>query len=256
MEIADTQDARGQLGTSLIFAESRLLFDTVPGENGEPRVPQNEDDLVGKTLRGLADRAKTEMIAESAYLILTAETMRHMKKLKDRGLQLRFLTNSLASNNHTTAFVGYRKQRGQQLDVLTELYEYRPDAKLQVDLYREFAPGQPIPHMGLHAKTVVIDREIVFVGSFNLDPRSENLNTEIGLLVNSPELGQLVATSILADMGSGSSWRIRRNDQGQTEWVTIEQGRETIEPDNEPLSSAARKFEADAAQPLTPESEL
>ena len=122
------------------------------------------------------------------------------------------LTNSLAANNHTTAFVGYRKQRKQQIGVITELYEYRPDAAAQTELFHELAPGQPVPHLGLHAKTAVYDRRTVFVGSFNLDPRSENLNTEIGLLVESPELGRAVAESILNDMSPGNAWQVRLND--------------------------------------------
>jgi putative cardiolipin synthase len=166
------------------------------------------------------------------------------------------LTNSLAANNHTTAFVGYRKQRKEMIDVLSELYEYRPDAKSQTELYHELAPGQPVPHLGLHAKTSVYDRKTVFVGSFNLDPRSENLNTEIGLLVHNPELAQAVADSILNDMGPGNAWQVRLNNKGKTEWVTVEDGEEIIEEDNEPLSSRGRKIEADLAQPLTPDSQM
>jgi putative cardiolipin synthase len=94
------------------------------------------------------------------------------------------------------------------------------------------------------------------VGSFNLDPRSENLNTEIGLLVESPELGRAVADSILNDMAPGNAWQVRLNDKGKTEWVTVKNGVETVEPDNEPLSSSSRKLEADLAQPFTPASQM
>ena len=94
------------------------------------------------------------------------------------------------------------------------------------------------------------------MGSFNLDPRSENLNTEIGILVESAELGQAVADSILNDVRPGNAWLVRLNDKGKTEWVTVENGAETIEPDKEPLSSGGRKLEADLAQPLTPGSQM
>jgi putative cardiolipin synthase len=97
---------------------------------------------------------------------------------------------------------------------------------------------------------------VVFVGSFNLDPRSENLNTEIGLLVESPELAQAVANSILNDMQAGNAWKLRLNEKGQTEWVTIEDGKETIEENSEPLSSSSRKIEADLVQPFTPDSQM
>ncbi len=254
--IGDLDRAARSLEDGLMWGRSRLLCDSVPGEDGEPDVPEDEDDQVGKSLRRVADQAKEEVIVESAYLILTSQTMEHMRNLRARGLQLRLLTNSLAANNHITAFVGYRQQRKQQIQVASELYEYRPDAFSQTRLFQQLAPEQPVPHFGLHAKTSVYDRSTVFVGSFNLDPRSMNLNTEIGFLVECPELGVAVADSILNDMAPGSSWLVRLNEQGETEWITIRDGMETIEPESEPLSSVARKLEADAAQPLTPADEM
>ena len=110
-------------------------------------------------------------------------------------------------------------------------------------------------HLGLHAKTAVFDRKTVFVGSFNLDPRSRNLNTEIGILVESPALGRAVADSILNDTAPGNAWLVRLNE-GKTEWVTVKNGKETIEPKSEPLSSRGRKLEADLAQPFTPGSQM
>ena len=254
-DIGSMAQARTRLADELMWGNSRLVFDTVPGDDGQPMVPKDQNDIVGKALQELANQATEEILAESAYLIFTDGTMDHFQKLKDRGLKVVMLTNSLAANNHTTAFVGYRKQRKKQINLLTELYEYRPDAASQTELYAELAPDQPVPHMGLHAKTAVFDRKIVFVGSFNLDPRSVNLNTEIGLVVNSPELGRVVADSILNDIAPGNAWLVRLNE-GKTEWVTIENGKETIEPENEPLSSRTRKLEADLAQPFTPSAQM
>jgi len=255
-EVGSLESAHTRLSEELMWGESRLLYDTVPGEDGEPMVPKDASNTVGEALRKMSDAATHEVIAESAYLIFTDATMAHVRKAKDRGVTVRVLTNSLAANNHTTAFVGYRKQRKEMIGLLSELYEYRPDAESQTELYQELAPGQPVPHLGLHAKTAVYDRKAVFVGSFNLDPRSENLNTEIGLLVRNDELAQAVAESILNDMGPGNAWQVRLNDKGKTEWVTVEHGEETIETHNEPLSSRSRKIEADLAQPFTPESQM
>ena len=228
----------------------------MPGENGEAEVPEEQIDTVGYVLHQAGKKATQEIIIESAYLILTDQTMRHIHSQKERGITSLALTNSLSANNHTTAFVGYRKQRKQQIGVFSELYEYRSDASAQTELYNELAPGQDVPHFGIHAKTAVFDRNVVFIGSYNLDPRSQNLNTEIGFLVTSDALGQAVANSILGDMSPGNSWQVRQNDKGQIEWVTIVNGIETIEADNEPLSSNARKMEADLVEPFTPESEM
>ena len=255
-EVGAIDQASARLEAELMWGPSRLLYDTVPGTDGEPADPKEATNFVGEELRKVSDQASDELIGESAYLIMTDATMDHLKKLKARGIRTRVLTNSLAANNHTTAFVGYRKQRKEQIRNLSELYEYRPDAVSQTELFRELAPGQPVPHLGLHAKTSVYDRKVVFVGSFNLDPRSENLNTEIGILVESPELGQEVASSILNDMGPGNAWLVRINKDGKTEWVTIANGKETIEPHTEPLSSTGRKIKADLAEPFTPESQM
>jgi putative cardiolipin synthase len=255
-EVGGIDQASARLAGELMWGPARLLFDTVPGADGEPVKSKNATNFVGEELRKVADQAREDLIVESAYLILSDPSMQHLVKLRDRGIKVMALTNSLAANNHTTAFVGYRRQRKQQIRTMSELYEYRPDATSQTELYQELAPDQPVPHLGLHAKTSVYDRKVVFVGSFNMDPRSENLNTEIGLLVESPELGQAVADSILNDMGPGNSWLVRINKDGNTEWVTIENGKEKIEPNSEPLSSNGRKIEANLVEPFTPGSEM
>ena len=255
-DVGSIEQVRTRLGPELMWGPSRILLDTVPGEGGEPKSPQNATNTVGLALQAVADETTESLIAESAYLIFTDSSMAHLRSLKERGLKVQVLTNSLAANNHTTAFVGYRKQREEQIATVTELYEYRPDAVTQTKLYQRLAPGQPVPHFGLHAKTAVYDRKTVFVGSFNLDPRSENLNTEIGFLVESVELSNAVADSILNDMGPGNAWLVRLNDAGDTEWVTVRNGEETIEPNSEPLTSNSRKLEADLVQPLTPASEM
>jgi putative cardiolipin synthase len=255
-EVGTLDQAKVRLAEEMMWGPSELIYDTVPGEDGEPADPKDATNFVGDKLREVADQATEEIIAESAYLIMTDATMTHLQKTRDRGVKVIALTNSLAANNHTTAFVGYRKQRERQIEILSELYEYRADAYSQTELYHALAPGQPVPHLGLHAKTSVYDREVVFVGSFNLDPRSENLNTEIGILVRSPQLGRVVAESILVDTGPGNAWLVRKGVSGNIEWVTVTNGKEIIEQTTEPGSSAGRKIEADLAQPLTPDSQM
>ena len=77
----------------------------------------------------------------------------------------------------------------------------------------------------LHAKTLVIDRRLVYIGSFNMDPRSTHLNTEIGLIIDSPSLAQAVAALIERDMAPHNSWRLELTAEGQMEWVTRREGR-------------------------------
>jgi len=256
-DVGSLEQAQARLTSELLWGEWQLLYDTVPGDDGEPLVPKDATNSVGIALRGISDQATEELIVASAYLILTDSTIEHLKSVVDRGVEVSALTNSLAANNHTTAFVGYRKQRKNMIRNFTRLYEYRPDAQAQTEVYKELAPGEEVPHLGLHAKNSVYDRKAVFIGSFNLDPRSENLNTEIGILVKSEELANMVADSILEDMGPGSSFQLRLDDRGRTEWFTVEEdGSVTVEANDEPLSSSGRMIEADLAQPLTPKSQM
>jgi putative cardiolipin synthase len=255
-DIGSIGQARTRLGDELMWGEARLIYDTVPGENGEPAVIKDQHNFVGTALQQVGKQAQCEVLIESAYLIMSDDTLARVQEAKARGVKVLALTNSLAANNHTTAFVGYRKQRKKQIEAFSGLYEYRPDAKSQTELYHQLAPGKKVPHLGLHAKTSVYDRTTVFVGSFNMDPRSVDLNTEIGLLVHNAELAKAVANSILNDMGPGNAWQVRLNAKGKTEWVSVVDGEAIVEPHSEPLSSGARKLEADLAQPLTPESQM
>jgi len=102
----------------------------------------------------------------------------------------------------------------------------------------------------------VFDRKITFVGSFNVDPRSVNLNTEIGLLVESEALANAVADSIENDIAAGNSWQVILKDDGKLEWITVVDGVVTAETDTEPMTSAARRAEAKALALVPDDAEL
>ncbi len=99
---------------------------------------------------------------------------------------MRILTNSLASNDVIAAHAGHAEFREDLLTTGAEIYEIRPDS----GVIRKNWSGDP--NAGLHTKALVFDRESVFIGSFNLDPRSADINTEAGLYVDSPELAAQV----------------------------------------------------------------
>jgi putative cardiolipin synthase len=122
----------------------------------------------------------------------------------------------------------------------------RPDAKSERALFTAAQLQEQKTLFGLHAKTSVFDRKIAFVGSFNLDPRSVNLNTEMGLLVESEALANAVADSIENDIAAGNSWRVVLKDDGKFEWITAENGVVTAETDEEPMTSAVQRAEARA----------
>ena len=130
------------------------------------------------------------------------------RNLNEKGVRVRISTNSLASTDNIPAFSGYHRQRPRLLDAGIELYEYRPHPEIKetlIERYPELARLNPV--FALHAKSMVIDDRLVYIGTFNLDPRSANLNTEVGVLIDSPQLARQLTESIESDMAPGNSWQ-------------------------------------------------
>jgi len=108
----------------------------------------------------------------------------------------------------------------------------------------------------LHAKTMVFDGRHTFVGSFNVDPRSVNLNTEMGLLVDSRELAAAVAASIKNDVAPGNSWQLEMTADGEINWVTRRDGKIAEDLTVEPMTSAAQRAAADLLMVVPDKSQL
>jgi putative cardiolipin synthase len=152
-----------------------------------------------------------------------------LRQLHERGVRVRVLTNSLASNDVVAAHAGHAKYRDELVADGVELYEMRPDAGV---IKKKLVSGTS--KAALHTKALVFDRESVFIGSFNLDPRSGSINTEAGLYVESPEL----AGQVLAYMDEGvlpeNSYRVLLDRDGDLVWVTEVEGHEVrfhVEPE-------------------------
>lgn len=129
-------------------------------------------------------------------------------ELHERGVRIRISTNSLASTDNLAAFSGYHRQRPRLLQAGVELYEFRPHPAIQIALIERFpriAENNPI--FALHAKSMVIDGKTLFIGTFNLDPRSANLNTEVGVIIDSTDLAGQLTESIERDIRPENSWR-------------------------------------------------
>ena len=152
--------------------------------------------------------ARHSVLIQSPYLIMPKGGVELFAELNARGVQTRISTNSLASTDNIPAFSGYHRQRPRLLAAGIELYEYKPYPGIQktlVERYPELATHNPV--FALHAKSMVIDNRLVFIGTFNLDPRSANLNTEVGVLIDSRELARQLTASIEEDMLPENSWQ-------------------------------------------------
>ncbi len=186
--------------------EDVVFLSDVPGKNdGESGLGgggESTDALFSAVIN-----AKKSVLIQSPYLIMPEGGIELFEELVDRGVRVRISTNSLASTDNIQAFGGYQGQRKELLQAGVEIYEFMDEPNIReqlVDRYPRIADNDPI--FAIHAKSMVIDDMTVFIGTFNLDPRSANLNTEVGVLVESVALARQVTESIENDMLPGNSW--------------------------------------------------
>jgi putative cardiolipin synthase len=172
-------------------------------------------------------------------------------ELRKRDVKVTVLTNSLASNDEPLVHTGYARYRPELLKTGVDLYELSP-TRIQRNKRLMF-PGMSIGR--LHAKTAVIDRSTVFIGSMNLDPRSASKNTELGVVAEAPQLAKEVLRVIHISKLQ-SAYRLRFGPDGQSlEWLTMDDGGDVVlseEPDVTPLMRVQNMLLA----PFVPEQEL
>ena len=179
---------------------------------------------------------QSELLIESAYFVTRDKAVGVVKQLHEKGVRIRVLTNSLASNDVVAAHAGHAKRREQLIEAGMELYEYRPDSLIsKTRSYR----GES--KVALHTKAIVFDRESVFIGSFNLDPRSGSINTEAGLYVESPELARQVIDYMDEGVQPENSYRVLLDENGDLYWVTEVNGNE-VRYYKEPETTFGQRF--------------
>jgi putative cardiolipin synthase len=165
---------------------------------------------------------------------------------------VRVLTNSLASNDMLPAHSGYAKTRRRLLENGMELYELRPDTDA-------FRPGwsrlSRRSSAALHTKAMAFDGESVFIGSFNLDPRSAVINTEAGLYIKSPELAKRLLAYMETGVLPANSYRVRLDSNGKMVWETVRDGT-TVRCRGEPEAGFRRRFVAGLWKLLPIDSQL
>jgi putative cardiolipin synthase len=228
----DVEKLIGQLGEirdRMIWAPGRVVWDNPYSiEEGE-----KVDDIQEAIYRKL-ETLDEELLVESAYFVARERRIQMVKKLVEKGVRVRILTNSLASTDVVAAHGGYASGRKQLIENGAELYELRPDAVSKtVTEKRYFGRGRS--RAALHTKAIVFERNDVFIGSFNWDPRAAEINTEVAFYVKNEEL----ARQVIAYMNEGvlpkNSYRVQLDDDGNLIWITEKDGQEvryTMEPES------------------------
>ncbi len=191
----------------LVWVDHVQFVSDVPGKNDGTKGLAG-GGVCTDSLISLIQRTKKCIDIQSPYLITTETSRALFKEAVLRGVKIRILTNSLASTDNLEAFNGYQRDRKKLLATGVEIYEFRPDA---AERYRVMTGALQVklnytPIFGLHAKSMVIDGQIAVIGTFNLDPRSANLNTECVTVIYSDKIATGVLKGMNIEFKPENSW--------------------------------------------------
>lgn len=195
----------------LLWAPTHVAVD-LP-QKIEARGGEVSGTLLGERIGEHIPQAHSELLVISPYFVPRANGARYLVDQVAAGVSVTVLTNSLAATDSPIAHSGYARYRARLLTGGVELFELRPNAE---------EPGARLgrgrfgsSEASLHAKTFCFDRRTVYVGSLNLDPRSVDLNTELGLVVASEELAERIATGFEASTAPDRAWRLSLVPRGE-----------------------------------------
>ena len=192
-------------------------------------------------------QVRRELLIVSPYLIPGPTGVAGVSTIRRRDVQVTLLTNSLAATDEPLVHLSYSKYRAALLREGVTLYEWAPAGGGRV--LRELVAGAPV--LRLHAKAALIDRELVFLGSMNFDPRSRDVNTEFGLLVRSPELAEDLH-ALLMQLIDESAYRLHLQSDGHSLRWTRGDG-SIIAEGEEPDTDFASRVLLRLLGPLVPE---
>ncbi|MFW6041759.1 MAG: phospholipase D-like domain-containing protein [Guyparkeria sp.] len=225
---------RTDLDTALFGRDGELEWTPATVVADEPSkglgVPADRDDLLTYQLREILETPSRSIDIISSFFVPTPTITEALTTLAGRGVRVRVLTNSLETTDMPPVHAGYVRYRKALVEGGVELYEMHP------------LPGEPpesidlslFGHSGtsLHTKAVIVDERQAFLGSYNVDPRSVNLNTELGLVIESPDLAKRIGRAFDESVPA-TAYEVRIEDD-KLYWLERTVDGETIRHDEEP----------------------
>ena len=193
--------------------------------------------------------AERELIIVSPYFVPLKSGVEALARMEERGVEVIVITNSLAANNQFTVHGGYAPSRKPLLEAGVEIYEARPDADVAGTEFIDASGAKAT----LHTKAFLVDERELFIGSFNFDPRSADINTELGVIIRDPELA-LIYTVLLEDALRDKTFEVFLSEDGKVRWRGYEDGTEIIY-EKEPETTWGQRFAAWFAR-IIPKSQL
>jgi putative cardiolipin synthase len=240
-----------------IWAHAEWIYDSP--EKGKVESGKQAGTLLWERVERAAATVRSELLVASPYLVPSDDGMRLLTGLRARNVRVRVLTNSLESTDAPITFSAYDRYRVPMLEAGIELYEVRPQLG---------APNMPgggslksssTTPFALHAKVFVFDRSQVFIGSMNFDERSRHLNTELGVLIDSPEMAKEIGERFDAAAQPANSYVLGLGPPGafgkSIIWRTEEHGG-TVTYNSEPHVDMARRLKVELAKWLPIENQL
>jgi len=195
-------------------------------------------DSITTPLRESLLAAEKEMVVISPYFVPLKTGIEAFTEVQNRGIQVTIITNSLAANNQSSVHGGYAPSRKPLLQAGVKIFEVRADANVRGSELVAASGAKAT----LHTKAFLVDRKEVFIGSFNFDPRSAKINTELGVIIRSPELAERLAAEVDEALPK-QTYEVFLNEKGQLRWRSLEDGEEVIYK-KEPQTSWWQRFKA------------
>jgi putative cardiolipin synthase len=197
-----------ELAGQLHPGRSKLVFDRAEDEQIEKRMEAS--------MFNFFNIAERELLIQNAYVIPSDEAIGFLEAKREAGVKVSLLTNSLASHDVPAVNSHYEPWRDDFIRSGVALWELRANPAIQSDIVD--VPPVSAQFTGLHSKCAVADRRYVFIGSMNLDPRSRNINTEMGAMIDSPGLAEALASALERNMSGENAWRVDLDEEGNIFW--------------------------------------
>ena len=184
------------------------------------------DTNLVQQLRTLLGRPDKELTIISSYFVPTKDGVDTLVELADSGIDIKILTNSFDATDVTAVHSSYSQWRPKLLKSGIKIYELKSTAS-EEDRENKLWKARSQSSTSLHAKTFAIDDHQVFIGSYNVDPRSANINTEMGVIINDDELARQLHEALSDDLLS-QAYEVKLTDDNHLQWHTMENGEKKV----------------------------
>lgn len=241
IDLAEQQVAQNLKNRPIGWAKAHFLADSPNKIRGEAR----DHQLISQQMTSIMGQPKQHLELVSAYFVPTRKGTDYLSQLSQNKIKVRVLTNSFLANDVALVHAFYQKYRQDLLKNGVELYEFKPYIERERRTWYETMTGNVIPAKGknassLHAKFFDVDGK-VFIGSFNFDPRSVNLNTEVGLAVESDTLQDEISKSLDQYLPQ-VAYKLSLDKNGEIIWLDHQINGSLITHKVDPESSKFQRF--------------